>query len=315
MADVNTVVGTIDSSELGFTLMHEHVVTSSAGIPHTFPELVDRERTIGLAIERLKEAIEEGVQSYVDVTTMDLGRDVTLLREVAQKSQVHIIAATGIWLDIPRFIARVTPDQLAKVFTREIEVGIEGTGVKAGVIKVATSDEGVTPANEIVLRAAARTSKRTGVPISTHTAALAQVGNDQISIFEDEGVDLRRVYIGHSNDTDDLDYLAGLARKGCLLGMDHFPGGRAGGLDWEERVEVIRQLVEMGLADKTCLSHDDALSFNGTPEEAAERRAYNPDSISFISRKVLPRLRALGIREEAISTMTVGAPRRYFEAK
>ena len=315
MADVNTVMGTIDASELGFTLMHEHVVTSSAGIPHTFPELIDRERTIDTAIERLREARMEGVQSYVDVTTMDLGRDVTVLRDVAQRSEVHIIAATGIWLDIPRFIARVTPDQLASVFTREIEVGIEGTGIKAGVIKVATSEEGVTPANEIVLRAAARTSRQTGVPISTHTAALAQVGNDQIAIFEDEGVDLRKVYIGHSNDTADLEYLAGLASKGCLLGMDHFPGGLGGSLNWEERVEVIRQLIDMGLADNISLSHDDALSYIGTPEEAEVRRAYNPDGISFISRKVLPRLRALGVGDEAITTMTVGVPRRYFAAQ
>ena len=79
MAGVNTVTGTIDASELGFTLMHEHVVTSSAGIPHTFPELIDRERSIGLGIERLREARMEGVQSYVDVTTMDLGRDIRLL--------------------------------------------------------------------------------------------------------------------------------------------------------------------------------------------------------------------------------------------
>jgi phosphotriesterase-related protein len=315
MAGVNTVMGTIDASELGFTLMHEHVVTSSAGIPHTFPELIDRERTIDMAIERLREAHMEGVQSYVDVTTIDLGRDVTVLREVAQRSDVHIIAATGIWLDIPRFISRVTPDQLASVFTREIEVGIEGTGIKAGVIKVATSEEGVTPANEIVLRAAARTSKQTGVPISTHTAALAQVGNDQIAIFEDEGVDLRKVYIGHSNDTADLGYLSGLANKGCLLGMDHFPGGRGGSLNWEERVEVIRQLIEMGLADYISLSHDDALSYIGTPEEAAVRRAYNPDGVCFISRKVLPRLRALGIGDEVISTMTIGVPRRYFGAQ
>ena len=314
MASVNTVLGPIDARELGFTLMHEHVATSSAGISHTFPELIDRELVIDLAIERLGEAHLEGVHSYVDVTTIDLGRDVTLLRKVAQGSEVHIIASTGVWLDIPRFFARVTTDQLASVFTREIEVGIEGTGIKAGVIKVATSEEGVTPANEKVLRAAARASNQTGVPISTHTAALAQVGNDQIAIFEDEGVDLRRVCIGHSNDSDDLEYLAGLANKGCLLGMDHFPGGRAGGLNWEERVEVIRMLVDMGLADNISLSHDDALSFVGPSEEAAERRAYNPDSISFISRWVLPRLSALGVSDEAIRAMTVDVPRRYFGA-
>ena len=312
MPSVNTVLGTIDTSELGFTLMHEHILTSSAGIPTSFPELIDKEKAITSGVEKLGEAHREGVQTYVDVTTMDLGRDIHILNEVARQSHVHIIAATGIWLDIPRFISRVTPDQLSRVFVREIEEGIEGTGIKAGVIKVATSEEGVTAANEIVLRAASRASKQTGVPISTHTAALAQVGNDQIAIFEDEGIDLTRVYIGHSNDTANLEYLRGLAQKGCLLGMDHFPGGRMGGLGWEERVEVIMQLVETGFANKISLSHDDVLGFFGSQEEATARRLYNPDNICFIGRKVIPRLRDLGVSDEDIRTITVEVPRRYF---
>jgi phosphotriesterase-related protein len=239
---------------------------------------------------------------------MDLGRDVTILRKVAEQSEIHIIAATGIWLDIPRAISRVTPDQLAEVFIREIEVGIEGTGIRAGVIKVATSEEGVTPANEIVLRAAARASNHTGVPISTHTAALAKVGNDQVTIFEDEGVGLHRVYIGHSNDTDDIDYLASLARKGCLLGMDHYPGGRLGGLNWAERTEVVKRLVDMELTGQITLSHDHLLNSSDLPEV----QAYNPDGICFISRKVLPNLRELGVSQRAIESITVDAPRRYF---
>jgi phosphotriesterase-related protein len=98
---------------------------------------------------------------------------------------------------------------------------------------VATNGEGVTPANEIILRAAARAHKRTGVPITTHTSAAAKVGNRQIAIFEEEGVDLSRVCIGHSNDTDDVDYLLEMARKGAYVGLDHYPGGRGGGLTWK----------------------------------------------------------------------------------
>ena len=192
MPTVNTVLGPVDAAELKFTLMHEHVMVSSAGIPHTFPELIDRDRFVTLSVQALKEAAADGVNTYVDVTTMDLGRDMDVLERVAEQSEVHIIPCTGIWLDIPRAISRITPEELARVFIREIEVGIEGTGIKAGVIKVATSEEGVTPANDIVLRAAAMTCNETGVPISTHTAALAKVGNDQIAIFEEEGVDLQQ---------------------------------------------------------------------------------------------------------------------------
>jgi phosphotriesterase-related protein len=318
MPTVNTVLGPVDVNDLGFTLMHEHVVNSSAGIPQAFPELVDKREAIARGVAALKDAAAEGVRTFVDVTTMDLGRDMTVIKEVAQQSEIHIIVATGIWRDIPRTIGRgVTPDQLARAFIRDIEVGLEGTGIKAGVIKVATdvehiTEEGLTRPNDLVLRAAARACNHTGVPISTHTAARAKAGDLQVAIFEEEDVDLRRVYIGHSNDTDDLDYLVGIIRKGCFLGMDRYPGGRIGGLNWEERTQVVKRLVDMGLTEQVTMSHDYPISYLLLPQENEERRAYNPDSISFINRKVLPRLRELGVSEEAIHTMTVDAPRRFF---
>ena len=313
MATVNTVLGPVDAKALGFTLMHEHLIASSAGIPHTFPELVDRKEAIAGGVKALKEAAAEGLGTYVDVTTMGLGRDVTVLRAVAEQVGVHIIAATGIWLDIPRAIANsLTADQLAQLFVREIEVGIEGTGIKAGVIKVATAQEGVTPANEVVLRAAARASNFTGVPITTHTVATARVGEAQMAIFLEERVDPRRVCIGHSNDTTDVDYLAGLARQGCVLGMDHYPGGRGGSLNWEERTQVVKRLVDMGLADRVSFSHDYLIARLASPEVNEQQRASNPDGICFVSRRVLPRLRELGVSEAAIRAMTVEAPRRFF---
>ncbi len=116
---INTVNGPVDSNDLGFTLMHEHISVSSAGIPHSFYELMDRDRVVANAIECLSVARTEGVNSYVDVTTLDLGRDMEILRRVGESVDVNIIVATGIWLDIPRSILRVTPDQLAKVFIRE----------------------------------------------------------------------------------------------------------------------------------------------------------------------------------------------------
>ena len=313
MPTVNSVLGPVDVNDLGFTLMHEHVLNSSAGIPQTFPELVDREQAIARGVAALKEAAAEGVRSYIDVTTMDLGRDIGVIRAVAEQVDMHIIAATGIWVDIPRSIARgVNPDQLAKAFIRDIEVGLDGTDIKPGVIKVATTEEGVTPANEVVLRAAARASNHTGVPITTHTAAPERVGNGQVQIFLEEGVDLNRVYIGHSNDTEDLDYLSGLIRQGCYLGMDRYPGGRVQGPKWEERTRVVKELLDMGLVDRVTLSHDYPLSFLLTPEMNEERNTYNPDEVCFINRVVLPRLRELGVSDEAIHTMMVDNPRRYF---
>ena len=318
MATVNTVLGPVNAGELGFTLMHEHIRESSAGVPYTFPDLFDHQDDVDRGVAALNEAAAEGVGAIVDVTTMDLGRDMRLLKDVAEGARLHIVLATGIWLDIPRAIANgASPDLLARAFIREIEVGIEGTGVKAGVIKVATdvgnvTEAGLTPPNELVLRAAARACNHTGAPITTHTSSIAKTGVHQIAVFEEEGVDMSRVCIGHSNDTDDLDYLVGIIEKGCFLGMDHFPGGAGGGLNWEERAQVVKRLVDLGFAGHVTMSHDYGGWRPALPETVGRRDANNPDGYCFVSRKVVPRLRELGVSEDAIQTMTVDAPRRFF---
>ena len=315
MAKINSVLGPLDTEQMGFTLSHEHVLETSAGIPHVYPEFVDREETIREAIAVFKTAHTEGLRTIVDVTTMDLGRDVKLLERVSQESGVNIICATGIWLDIPRAFWEVSPDIVASLFTREIQKGIEGTGIKAGIIKVANDAGGVTPAGETVLRAAARASKATGVPISTHSWALERVGEEQVRIFEDEGVDLSKVYIGHSNDTTDTDYLTGLLRKGVWLGLDRFPGGnRPGTPDWEGRTETAMRLIDAGFGHRIMLSHDWAVTNTISPRAFLEvRHQLNPDGYLFISRNILPRLREMGVAEETINQLMVDNPRRFFE--
>ena len=314
MTKVNTVRGPIDSKDLGFTLMHEHLANSSAGIPQVFPEFMDSGLAMNAGIRALDDAYSEGIRSYVDVTTMDLGRDMQLIESIAKDSKMNVVLATGLWLDIPRAIINgVTPDQLASSFVKEIEIGIEGTAIKAGIIKVATSEEGVTAGNELVLRAASRAAIQTGVPISTHTAAIEKVGNDQIAIFEDEGVDLRKVYIGHSNDTDDIEYLTGLADKGCTVGLDRYPGGFRSGLDWEERTAVVAKLVELGYQNKITLSHDFPITFMRLPDQELARQQQNPEGVCFINRTVLPRLRQLGVRDSAIEEMMIDVPRNLFD--
>ena len=176
MAVINSVLGPMDTADLGFTLSHEHVLVSSAGIQYVYPEFIDREGTIARGIAELGAARGEGLGTIVDVTTIDLGRDIRLLERVSRESGINIICATGTWRDIPRVFWTADPDVVASLYVREIEVGIEDTGVKAGVIKVANDMGGVTPEGEIILRAAARAQKATGIPISTHTWAPERVG-------------------------------------------------------------------------------------------------------------------------------------------
>ena len=171
MPKINSVLGPLDTADMGFTLSHEHVLVSSAGIQQIYPEFIPRDAIIERGINDLKVAHAEGVQTIIDVTTIDLGRDIRMLEDVSRGSGVNIIAATGTWRDIPRVFWEASPDTIAPLYIREIEQGIEGTDIKAGVIKVANDKGGVTPQGEIILRAAARAHKATGVPISTHTWA------------------------------------------------------------------------------------------------------------------------------------------------
>ena len=315
MTSVNTVLGPIDSADLGFTLPHEHVGTNAAGLRHTYPEFIDRPGIIEQATAALKEAYGEGLRTMVDLSPFDLGRDVEAMQEVSRGSGVNIIACTGNHLAVPRPFADVSPDVIAPFYVKEIEDGIEGTGVKAGIIKVASDRGGVTPAQEVILRAAARTHLRTGTPISTHTWSPDRVGDQQVKVFEEEGVDLSRVYIGHSNDDTDLDYLLGLLDKGVWLGLDRFPGGRAPGTpDWEGRTELTRKLIEAGHVSRIMLSHDYSVPkarIGAAVQE--ERRRANPDGFNFITRKVLPRLKELGVSDGDIRQIMEDNPRRFFE--
>ena len=315
MPTVNTVLGPVETANLGFTLSHEHVGTNAAGLRHTYPEIIDRAGIIEQSTAAMQEVYAAGVRTIVDVTTIDLGRDIEMIQEVSRASGIQIIAATGNHLAVPRPFGDISPSVIAQLYVREIEEGIEGTGIKAGIIKVASDRGGVTAPQEVVLRAAAQAQIHTGLPISTHTWSPDRVGEQQVKILEEEGVDLSRVYIGHSNDDTDMDYLLGLLNKGVWLGMDRYPGGRIPGTpNWEQRTEIVKKLIDAGFSHRIMLSHDYSVpKARYTLAEQEERRRINPDGYNFIPRKVMPRLKELGASEEVIQQITVENPRRFFE--
>ena len=156
---VQTVTGPVDTADLGFTLSHEHVGTNAAGLRHTYPQFIDREGIKEQSIAAMKAVYEDGVRTIIDVSTFDLGRDVNLIREVAEASGMQIVVATGNHLAVPRPFGDVSPDAIALLYIQEIEEGIEGTGIRAGIIKVASDRGGITPPQEVVLRAAAASTR------------------------------------------------------------------------------------------------------------------------------------------------------------
>jgi len=315
MTTVNSVLGPLDSADLGHTLMHEHIMVAAAGVYRDYPELLGPNR-VERAVARLTAAKEDGIDTLVDATTLDLGRDVKLLAEVSRQSGVQIIACTGWWLDVPRFFAGVSPDQLAQAFVREIEEGIGDTGIKAGILKSASDVAGVTPEEEIVLRAVARAHHQTGVPIMLHSYSPGQVGRQQLPIMREEGVDLGRIKMDHSNDTTDVEYLTWLLEQGCYLGLDRYPGRTTSS---RARTRTMKALIDAGFADRLCPSHDGiVLSILGGGDfEHAEavRLEYNPHGYLYLNKVVLPELREMGVPEETLRSLFVDVPRRFFEGR
>jgi phosphotriesterase-related protein len=303
---VQTVLGPIDASKLGFTLTHEHVIPADYEAPGSRKTFGSRAISVTDAVDKLRAARDAGISTVVDLSPSEAGRDVRFAEEVSRKSGMQIVVCTGQRLFPPELSDRTTTE-LTEFFIKEIEQGIDDTGIKAGVIKAATVSEGVTVFEERVLRAAARASRATGVPIETHSNSRLRGGIKQAEVFEAEGVSPARVSIGHSDDTDDMDYLIGLAKRGYTLGMDHAFWGMAPGaaLPWQKRVESIKRLIDAGFVDKIFFSND-------WVHGDVERERVNPEGMLFTIRKTIPYLKQLGVSEQQIQAIAIENPKRFF---
>jgi phosphotriesterase-related protein len=320
MAQVQTARGAIDSSQIGTTLMHEHVFVLDTEILQNYPEEWGAESNrIEEAITRLNDLEAKGVDTIVDLTVIGLGRYIPRIQQIAQRTNINIIVATGIYTynDAPLYFhfrgpgtVLGGPELMVDMFVRDITEGIAGTGVKAGILKCATDEPGVTKDIERVLRATAQAHRKTGVPISTHTHARKRVGLDQQRIFCEEGVDLSRVVIGHSGDTTDLDYLEELIGNGSYIGMDRF--GLDTILSFEDRVNTVAEMCRRGHAEKMVLSHDAACYNHWLPERPLP--AVLPRwHYLHIHNDVIPALKQKGVTDRQLETMLVDNPRRIFE--
>lgn len=322
MALVNTVRGAIDPAQLGVTLMHEHVFVLSAEVMQNFPEpWGDEEKRVADAITRLNQLKARGVDSIVDLTVIGLGRYIPRIQRVAAETQINIVAATGVYTynDVPMYFhfqgpgtELGGPEMMVEMFVKDIEEGIAGTGVKAAILKCATDQPGVTPGVERVLRAVAQAHLRTGVPISTHTHAATERGLEQQRVFQEEGVDLTRVVIGHSGDTTDIGYLEKLIANGSYIGMDRF--GIDVLLPFEDRVNTVAKMCEHGYADRMVLSQD-AACFNDWLPEAALPTVLPNWHYMHIHNDVIPALKQRGVTDRQIETMLVDNPRKIFDAR
>ena len=322
MATIETVTGAIDAGELGATLIHEHLMVRDEAVhaqwPHAgtakeeSPYLVEPGGELAVAIDAARGLVEREIRSICDPSAMFLGRDITFMRKVAEETGLQVVPCTGVYTydALPMFLQTRSPDQIAELFVHDIETGIQGTEIKAAFIKCAADEPGVTENVEKIHRAAAIASVQTGTPIMAHTRPASETGPRQIEIFEEEGVDLGRVQMAHTGDTDNLDYIERVLDKGVFIGMDRY--GLEIFLPFEKRQQTVRTLLERGHAERMFLSADACATLDYYPADMIEQLVAGGAARNWTSNivpdEVLPELRESGMSPEQERTMMVANP-------
>ncbi len=307
MTHVQTVHGPIDPASLGWTLPHEHTQITLWEIAGRW-DYWQLSRDQPLIVEELGAFRDAGGGAIVDLTLPGVGRDPGWLAEVAAASGLHVIMGCG-WYRGAYYppearIDRRSVDELADELVTEAIDGVGDSGIRPGIIgEIGTDKPWVSALEERVHRAAARAARRTGLAITTH-AVLSPVGLDQLRIFEDEGADPTRVVIGHADSYPVLAHHLAIIERGAsvefdFLGMSFTASERLGE---GHLVELLCELLSRGHADRILLSQDVC--------HDSQLRRYEGNGYTYLARTFLPRLRAAGVGDAEIETMTVVNPRR-----
>lgn len=325
---INAVLGKIKSEELGTTMMHEHLVPRER-----IPEFINKERfvkpcTVEDIVIQLKQAKEYGLNSIVDCTPNCEYRDPEVLKDIAERAELNIVAATGFYKEpgVPGFVYDASVNELVDLMVKELTQGIENTGIKAGIIKVGTSKNKISRIEKKVLKAAAKAHLKTGVPITTHTT-LGTKGLAQIEIFEEEGVETKKLVIGHSGLNNSYKYHELIAKHGASLGFDTIGKERfeyvrmesagANRYEFEKEeyhvpddllIDRIKELVKNDFSGNIVLSSDLTRSESYINPETFGRFGY-----SYLLHRFVPLLKKNEISKREVNRMLIDNPCSIFD--
>jgi phosphotriesterase-related protein len=335
-----TVLGPVAADALGVTLMHEHVLNDcrcwwhrpqeparsrlacepvNAGIlgelrMDPFVNLdnlsLDDER---LAAAELALAADAGCRTVVDPTCRGIGRNPEALARISRATGLNIIMGGGYYLEAshPPALAAMSAEDIAAEIVRDATVGVDGTGVRIGLIGEIGVSADFTPAEQKSLRAAARAARATGLALMVHLPGWVRHGGRVLDIVEAEGADLRRTVLCHMNPShDDPAYQEALAVRGAfieydMIGMDFWYADQ--GVQCpseEENARAIAGLVARGFGPQILLSQDVFLKMMLT--------RHGGFGYAYLQRHFLPRLTRHGVPDAAIRTMMVANPCRLF---
>lgn len=302
---VQTVSGAIPADQLGLTLCHEHVLW------HLPDSMANEDPDLGLgsipaAVAELRYFKSLGGNALVEMTTEEIGRSPLELSQISQATAVHIIAVTGHHKD--KFSAALlenqSVEQIAQRMIEEITIGIGDTGIRAGVIKAATSLNQATEIEQRVIRAAGIAHQKTGVPVSTHTEA-GTYALQQADLLLRAGVSPHKLLIGHLDRNLPRETYFRLAQRGVYLGFDQI--GKEQYWADDQRAVLIRDLIEAGFVRQILLSGDRA--------RKSSWKVHNPQTLGLghILLDFIARLKKLGLDDSTLSILLVKNPARFLD--
>ena len=314
MKTVETVTGPIPVEQLGKTLIHEHFIFGYPGYQGDvtlgpFNEEEALEAAIGVA--RLMQSY--GVETVVDPTPNECGRNPLFLKKISEATGLQIICATGYYYEgegaPPYFKMRQglgsAEEEIYEMFKIEITEGIAGTGIKPGIIKLASSKDEISEYEKMFFRSAARVQKETGIVILTHTQE-GTMGPEQAKLLIEQGADPSKIIIGHMCGNTNPDYHKEVLGQGVRIGFDRFGIQVLVGAPFDqERVATLMTLIDEGYENQILLAHDSVNIWLGRPPVMNEQvtqimENWHP---AHIFKNILPTLRENGITEKQIEKM------------
>lgn len=276
-----TVLGDIPISELGITLPHEHICCYSDYLYQMAGDkYLDKERLLNVAVDYLKSLKEKYcLNTFIDCTPVNIGRDIELLKEVSKKSEVNIVCSTGFYYTEEPVLYNASAELIAEYIIKDAE------NINAGIIKCAVENETISDFNKKLLIASAIAQKTLGLPIVLHSNANNKNGIKALEILLTEGVKPQAITVGHLSDTDDLEYIKQIAEIGCFIGFDRLYDNRYESYI-SKTVDKITEFCNLGYADKILLSYD-TLFYNGFEVNPAINEK---PRLSYVFNFILPRL-------------------------
>lgn len=301
MKHLMTTLGPLRKDQLGLILPHEHVFVDLRTPDQPGYAEADTADVVALMAPQIEAIKAQGVTALVECSTGGVGRRADMDLAVSQATNFPIVVPTGNYREpwIPEWVGSASEAELEAWMLGELTEGIEDTGVKAGWIKLSAGDDGITPLEARILRAAARAARATNAVIGSHTIK-GRVVMDQLDIIEAEGYTASRFISIHTQNEPDFGMHKAVAARGAWIEYDDL------GREPDELVvPLILKALEAGLGSQLLLSHDLGWFDPARPGGGV------PRPYTHLVDSILPQLRAAGVDEAMIVRLTETNP---FEA-